>query len=749
MRKIVFVVFIISLSVSVFSQPKPEHNLQFNALAKRWDEAIPLGNGWLGALIWQKDTKLRMSLDRVDLWDDRPMPEIDKLKFSWVKEKVRLNQYDSVQKIGDEPYEKFAAPTKIPATAIEINIASFGKIRSAYLDIKTAIATIQWESGAEMETYVSAVSNNGIFILRNAPSDLDIDLIPPSYNSGNKGLNGSSVEGQGLERLGYKKGSLIKNKVALQYFQPCYGTMAYVVTVNLVYLKNEIRGNWSVTNTDTKKLTAQAESFDTTKAAHIKWWSDYWSRSSVSLPDTILEKQYYLDMYKFGCVARSNTPPISLQAIWTADNGNLPPWKGDFHHDLNTQLSYWPGYTGNHLDLTASFTNWLWKIKEENKRWTKHYFGVDGLNVPGVTTISGKAMGGWIQYSMSPTAVAWLAQHFYWQWQYSRDEKFLKEKCGPYLKDAEIYIAKMMTQDNTAGKLTSKMALSSSPEFNDNSINAWFNNFTNFDLALVKSLYSEKEKISLTVKDKGELLWSFKKAALPGFDTNQTGLTISKGQNLDASHRHHSHLMAIYPLQLLNVDDSAQKNIIDRSLRRLEQKGTRQWCGYSFSWAACIYARAKEADSAVSMLRKFATNFCSINSFHLNGDQKGGQYSDFTYRPFTLEGNFAFAQGIHELLLQSSNGYIEVFPAVPSSWKDVSFTTLRTEGAFLVSAKKESGLVTEVKITAEQGGLMELKLPFKTWFIEGAKPANITTEKGIVTATLRKGQTVVFKNGYE
>jgi alpha-L-fucosidase 2 len=60
-------------------------------LAKRWDEGIPLGNGWLGVLIWQKDNKLRMSLDRVDIWDDRPMPEIDKLKFKWVVEKVKLN----------------------------------------------------------------------------------------------------------------------------------------------------------------------------------------------------------------------------------------------------------------------------------------------------------------------------------------------------------------------------------------------------------------------------------------------------------------------------------------------------------------------------------------------------------------------------------------------------------------------------------------------------------------------------------
>jgi len=150
------------------------------------------------------------------------------------------------------------------------------------------------------------------------------------------------------------------------------------------------------------------------------------------------------------------------------------------------------------------------------------------------------------------------------------------------------------------------------------------------------------------------------------------------------------------------------------------------------------------------MLKKFASNFCSPNSFHLNGDQKGGQYSSFTYRPFTLEGNFAFAQGVHEMLIQSYNGYIEIFPAVPRSWKDVSFYNLRAEGAFLVSAKKENSVADEVTITAEQGGLLLLKQPFKTWLVKGIDRQQIHNKgNGIIAVILKKGQTIIFKNGYE
>ena len=125
MKRSLLYIICISFSLSAFAQPKPEHNLKFNSLAKRWDEGIPLGNGWLGALVWQKGNNIRVSLDRVDLWDDRPMPEIDKLKFSWVADQVNKKQYDTVQKIGDEPYEKYPAPSKIPGAALEFNCSSF------------------------------------------------------------------------------------------------------------------------------------------------------------------------------------------------------------------------------------------------------------------------------------------------------------------------------------------------------------------------------------------------------------------------------------------------------------------------------------------------------------------------------------------------------------------------------------------------------------------------------------------------
>ena len=705
------IVLLASFCIPSGAQPQPEHQLQFQSMPTQWYEGLPLGNGWLGVLLWQKDKHIRMSLDRVDLWDDRPMPEIDKLRFEWVKKQVLKNQYDTVQTLGDEPYEKYAAPTKIPGAALEFDCRAFGPVKSARLDIGQALATVEFSNGIRLNSYVHASEQIGFFGFENLKDPRFIpELLIPNYNTGASGKTGNSVEGQSLERLGYAKGKLDKTPNSIRYHQPTWNGHFYEVLVQWQQIGDNLIGQWTISVDQVAKMPRLNEKAaePTRWPSHQAWWKQYWSKSSVHLPDTVLEKQYYLEMYKFGCVARSNTPPISLQAIWTADNGNLPPWKGDYHHDLNTQLSYWPGYTGNHLDLTASYTNWLWKTRAENKRWTKAYFGTDGLNVPGVNTISGKPMGGWIQYSMSPTTSAWVAQHFYWQWKYSMDPVFLKEKARPYLLDVAQHLDQITHSENGQRKLP----LSSSPEVFDNSIKAWFLDFSNHDLALVKNAFAMTTQV---LKPSEAEYWNKIQADLPTFAQTSSGLSVAPGFSFEHSHRHHAHLMSIYPLKVLNYANATDRVLMTSSLDQLEKVGTREWCGYSFAWAACLQAQAKRADQALEMLQIFAQNFCSTNSFHVNGDQKGGQYSNFTYHPFTLEGNFAFAQGVHELLLQSHDGMVEVFPALPGTWRDVSFNNLRAEGAFLISAEKKEGVVKSVDVVAEKGGTINLKLPEGKW----------------------------------
>ena len=144
----------------------------------------------------------------------------------------------------------------------------------------------------------------------------------------------------------------------------------------------------------------------------------------------------------------------------------------------------------------------------------------------------------------------------------------------------------------------------------------------------------------------------------------------------------------------------------------LHEGGPDWWCGYSYSWFGNMKARAFDGEGAYNALKTFADCFCLPNTFHANGDQSGTGKSKFTYRPFTLEGHFAFAAGIQEMLLQSHTDTIRIFPAVPQAWKDISFDKLRARGAFLVSAEKKDGRIVSARILSKKGGRLRVISPF-------------------------------------
>ena len=179
------------------------------------------------------------------------------------------------------------------------------------------------------------------------------------------------------------------------------------------------------------------------------------------------------------------------------------------------------------------------------------------------------------------------------------------------------------------------------------------------------------------------------------------------------SHRHFSHLMGYHPFGLVDYSKGEDDQIIiNNTLRNLEKQGTDYWTGYSFSWQGNLYARAFDGDNAARVLKIFAECFCLKNSFHVNGDQCKAGHSTMTYRPFTLEGNFAFASGIQEMLIQSHTGIVKLFPAIPSDWENANFNQLRTYGAFLVSAEMKNSKVSKVDIESKEGGELLLFNPF-------------------------------------
>ncbi|WP_183564101.1 glycosyl hydrolase family 95 catalytic domain-containing protein [Mucilaginibacter sp. SP1R1] len=761
MKKIIALVAFIIFCTNLYGQTAKQ-DLHFDVLAKQWDEAIPLGNGMVGALVWQKADHLRFSLDRADLWDMRPMKGLHRPEFSyqWVVNQVNKKDYAPVQQYFDAPYDREPGPSKIPGGALEFDTKGWGKVTSVNLHLANALCQVKWANGVTLKTFVHATAPVGWFRFENMKTNLVPQLISPKYQ-GEVKISADPVGGDDLSRLGYSQGSIKQQGNNITYIQKGWGGFTYQINVQWKKINaTTIEGVWSISSQNTgKKINtaaaivaknALAQGYAKDYVSHSKWWQNFWSKSAIHVPDTLLEKQWYLEQYKFGSASRLGAPIISLQAVWTADNGRLPPWKGDFHHDLNTQLSYWPSYSSNHLEDGMAYLDNLDANKANYKRYTKLYFGSDGLAVPGVTTLDGTEMGGWIQYALSPSVSSWLGQHYYLQWRYSMDKDFLRKRAYPWVKDAATFIENITVLDSAGHR---KLPISSSPEINDNDITAWFHQNTNYDLSLMKFTFKAAAEMADELGLKNEAShWRKIAAEYSDFAlTSANELKFAPSMAYNQSHRHFSHMMSIYPLGLIKWEDGPRaQSIIKNSIHLLDSIGPAYWCGYSYSWLANMKARAKDGEGAAKDLTIFAKAFCSVNSFHLNGDQTKSGYSKFQYRPFTLEGNFAFASGLQEMLIQSYAGFIEIMPAVPSAWKDVSFENLRTEGAFLLSVKKSDGQVTEVKIVSEKGGKTKLKLPFKTWVPALQKDVEIDrSETGFVSLNFKPGAILVLKNAYE
>ena len=262
-------------------------------------------------------------------------------------------------------------------------------------------------------------------------------------------------------------------------------------------------------------------------------------------------------------------------------------------------------------------------------------------------------MGGWGHYSLSPTMGAWNADLFYLHWRYTGDDRFLRERAYPWCREIGQCLRHLLKPD-ARGVL--KLPLSTLPEIYDNSARAWLEPNSNYDTACLKMLYLALAEMACACGEATQAdQWLQTARALGDFYVNpEGGLKLDSKLDLPGSHRHLSNLIAIYPFNLVTIDGGERDRLaITASLKQWDRLGTSAWCGYSFSWMSCLRARVGDAEAAVRNLDLFVKAFILRNGFHANGDQTGSGFSSFTYRPFTLEGNFLAAQAVHEMLLQS------------------------------------------------------------------------------------------------
>ncbi|MBK9140217.1 MAG: glycoside hydrolase N-terminal domain-containing protein [Verrucomicrobia bacterium] len=746
--------------------PSPELNLRLTAPIQTWDEAIPLGNGAMGVLLWGETNRIRLSLDRGDLWDERPSKRFTEVRdrFNWVamQRMVAENRMDEFNDVFDSNYDYHGPPTKLPAGRVEITLDETRKVEHFELNLAAAEGSARLAEGDEVRAIVDATSvREPVALLRiTGPPIREVRLRSPDA----------------VNKLGYPPATAGQAEGWRWFEQEAADGFAYAVcagwrrvgqaTELAVTVATTREGKSPLAVARQRVEAALRSGYTTQRKAHADWWAAFWTRSRVSLPETHLLRHYYLVRYFYGAASRRGAPPMPLQGVWTADAGELPPWKGDYHNDLNTQMTYLAYRTSGDFEEGASFLDYLWNLLPTFRQFARDFYGAPGAAVPGVMSLAGQPLGGWGQYSLSPTMGAWNAHLFYLHWRHTGDEVFLRERALPFCREIGECLRALLKPDAN-GVLV--LPLSSSPEIFDNTRRAFLQPNSNYDLASLKMLFLALAEMADAVGRPDEARqWRSLDRQLGGWHLAEDGtLLLDARTPLPDSHRHLSNLMPIHPFNLITVDGGGRdRRVIAASLKDWEAKGTGGWCGYSFSWMACLRARVGDAEAALRNLDIFARAFVLRNGFHANGDQTRSGFSRFTYRPFTLEGNFLAMEAVHEMLLQSwaadpgrpatetaaavgrvIGGPIRLFPATPWRWHDVAFEDWRAEGGHRVSARRENNATTWFRIVAGSEGRLRIRDNFggrpPEW--QGQRPRKVGDEfevpvkpGDVVEATLPK-----------
>ena len=740
--------------------PDTAFNLVLKAPVDKWDEAIPLGNGFMGGLLWGEGNIIRLSLDRGDLWDERTHGEKEwwkKYTYQKAAEMIAQKKEDSVNEWWDNPYNG-VTPTKLPAGRIEIKLPVTDTVKRFELHLATAEGIAFFNSNTLIKVLYSAVNPVILISIKGSlPDSIHLMSAMDVFRSNHLG-NKEISSGGTIDKLGYREAEKGGTGTSKWYIQNAADGLQYCVFVQTKQISEETMVAITISSTkDTQDYLERAQElcenaiqdgYQQTLMKHTQWWKCFWQKSSVRIPDTAVQKQYDLVQYFYGAASRNNASPMPLQGVWTADNGSLPPWKGDYHNDLNTQMTYMAYQEAGRFDEGASYLNFLWNRRKIFQDFAKDFYGTGGLACPGVMSFAGQPLGGWGQYSMSPTMSAWSAHLFYLHWLYTGDDEFLREKAYPWCSGVGECMLGILKPD-ARGIL--KLPLSSSPEIFDNSAKAWLQPNSNFDIMCLKMLFLSLKEMAATMGKKVEVeKWSRASVELGDFHTRPDGtLMMDAIHEIPFSHRHLSNIIGIYPFNLITVENETNISIIAHSLKLWDSLGTKEWCGYTFAWMSCLQARIGNAEAAVKNLDIFVKAFILRNGFHANGDQTKSGYSDFTYRPFTLEGNFLASQAVQEMLLQSwsaepgkpNSGFIRIFPATPDQWADVSFSNLRAEGGYCVSATRKNNKLVELSITAGKAGLLRIKDNFDHqhphWNLHNLKKTG-----NIYELMLKKGQTL-------
>ncbi|WP_281297009.1 glycoside hydrolase family 95 protein [Flavobacterium limnophilum] len=758
LRKIIFLLLLACLTAS-FTVPKiKKNNLQklwYTNPAERWEEALPIGNGRLGAMVFGSPELEHLQLNEETVWAGEPGNNIPK-GFSEILPQVR-------KLIFEEKYKEaeLLAMSKVPRQApagnnygmpfqtvgdLWINFPALKNVDNYYreLDLQNAISSVTFEKDGtryKREYFASAIDQ--VIVVRLTASKkgkISFDLKASSPHTthqlqvednqlvlSGKGESVDNKEGKIEFNARFfpviDGGKLVKTDASLQVSNADSAIILISIATNFKNYK-DLSGN-AKEIAEGYLSKAKNKSYNLIKREHVADYQKYFNRVSLDLGVTnsvnkptnqrivefakVDDPQLVSLYFQFGrylliSSSRPGTQPANLQGIW---NGlNSPPWDSKYTVNINTEMNYWPAEVTNLAEMHEPLFAMIKDLSETGKQSATEMYGARGWMMhhnTDIWRITGPVDGAF--YGMWPMGGAWLSQHLWQHYLYSGDKEFLS-KVYPILKGAALYYSDVLQEHPKYKWLV--VAPSMSPE-NTHPKGTSMTSGTTMDNQLVFDVFSNLIEASSILKvDKAfaDTLNVMKHRLAPMQVGKHTQLQewLEDWDRKEDTHRHISHLYGLYPSN--QISPFVHPELFQAAQHTLEYRGDKS-TGWSMGWKVNFWARLLNGDRAYKLIE----DQLSPSPLEKKGE-KGGTYPNLfdAHPPFQIDGNFGCTAGIAEMLVQSQDGSIYLLPALPTKWSKGEIKGLRARGGFTLDFKWENSKILELTVYSSLGGNCRLRL---------------------------------------